>query len=667
MKNKRMFIILIIFVIVMALVGGTLAYFSWRSATNTAVTFTVEAGFSCAADGGGNITSSQVMLAPSSCTNSTYAIKRTVKVMPTVKNGKVYMDLWLNINKLDTGLKNSDNFKYVLSTSSTSCDEGVVASGNFKGKTVNDRVILLNGIEYTQTQTETYYLYVWLDSAEESTETMNQTFNLSLGGSCTDSSQASTPVLDSNGMIPVTISSNGIVTTIKEDNNSWYSYNQQEWANAVLVDSSVRSTYLGTTGKVIPEDNILAYYVWIPRYKYKIRKLLCSELSSPSLDTNPECYSYSVTDTEKTALVSWWKNFLVNQMNIQYSEEEALADVTTILNEGGAIIEAAGGNYISYSDFISAYNQENSNNQITPTPIFNSSGLANSPREINVFFEEKNETKSMGDAINDYLTHPAFTFGTKELNGIWVGKFETTGADTQPTIKPNTSSLRSQNVANQFQTALKFSGGTLSSGNVTFTGNSTYGLSSSTDSHMMKNSEWGAVAYLSHSKYGINGEIRINNYWNNGTLTGCGASSVNGESTSSCEIAYGGATTYPQSTTGNISGIFDMSGGAYEYVMGNFNQEVGRSGFTTLPPSKYYDNYTISSYTSCTTATCGGHALSETAGWYNDVEIFVSSGHPWFERGGYNGDGAIAGAFDFRSGRGDGYNYDGFRSVVFAS
>lgn len=86
-----------------------------------------------------------------------------------------------------------------------------------------------------------------------------------------------------------------------------------------------------------------------------------------------------------------------------------------------------------------------------------------------------------------------------------------------------------------------------------------------------------------------------------------------------------------------------MSGGAYEYVMGNFNQEVGRSGFTTLPPSKYYDNYTISSYTSCTTATCGGHALSETAGWYNDVEIFVSSGHPWFERGGYNGDGGHSG------------------------
>ena len=93
MKNRKIITIFLILTIIFTLSGGTLAYFSWRSASNTAVTFTVEPSFSCAADGGGNITSSQVMLAPSSCTNSTYAIKRTVKVMPTVKSGKMYMDL----------------------------------------------------------------------------------------------------------------------------------------------------------------------------------------------------------------------------------------------------------------------------------------------------------------------------------------------------------------------------------------------------------------------------------------------------------------------------------------------------------------------------------------------------------------------------------------------
>ena len=33
----------------------------------------------------------------------------------------------------------------------------------------------------------------------------------------------------------------------------------------------------------------------------------------------------------------------------------------------------------------------------------------------------------------------------------------------------------------------------------------------SSDSHMMKNTEWGAVAYLTLSKYGINKDININN------------------------------------------------------------------------------------------------------------------------------------------------------------
>ena len=36
-----------------------------------------------------------------------------------------------------------------------------------------------------------------------------------------------------------------------------------------------------------------------------------------------------------------------------------------------------------------------------------------------------------------------------------------------------------------------------------------FGLSSSTtDSHITKNTEWGAIAYLANSKYGINGKIR---------------------------------------------------------------------------------------------------------------------------------------------------------------
>ena len=206
---------------------------------------------------------------------------------------------------------------------------------------------------------------------------------------------------------------------------------------------------------------------------------------------------------------------------------------------------------------------------------------------------------------------------------------------------------------------------------------------------MMKNSEWGAAAYLSHSKYGVNTEVRINN--NSSYTTGCGASEENGSSTLSCEIQYGNASSYPQSTTGNISGIFDMSGGAWEYVMGHWSDNLNEptyenSGFESMPDAKYYDLYDSSTFNSdgshntgyCTLATCGGHALKETAiydalddwwtsAWYNDYAYFVSSDSPWFMRGGFNvNDGADAGVFNFSIAYGTALGNYSFRSVLVA-
>ena len=171
----------------------------------------------------------------------------------------------------------------------------------------------------------------------------------------------------------------------------------------------------------------------------------------------------------------------------------------------------------------------------------------------------------------EWYTHPAFTFGEEQLPGIWVGKFETTGDATTPTIKKGVSSLRSQTVYTQFKTALKFAGGSVDgSYAVNFAGSTYYGLPSTADTHMAKNNEWSAVASLSHSKYGINSEIRINN---SGYTTGCGANEPNkAYSGGACEIVYGsGRALYPQSTTGNITGVFDMSGSAWEYVMGRYS------------------------------------------------------------------------------------------------
>ena len=191
-KNKRIITVLMILTIVFTITGGTLAYWAWRTtdAQKTNITFTITSDFSCSADGGGNITSGSVKLVPTVVSNTTTAnyIKREVKVNPTLNtvDKTIHMDLWLDIITLGSGLSNSVNFRYAFTTSSTSNTEGVISSGNFYGKVANDKVILLRGKDYTSTTTETYYLWIWLDAAETDSATMNQNFNMKLGGECTD-------------------------------------------------------------------------------------------------------------------------------------------------------------------------------------------------------------------------------------------------------------------------------------------------------------------------------------------------------------------------------------------------------------------------------------------------------------------------------------------------
>ena len=189
MNKKTMFTILIVLGLIIIFTGGTYAYLSWTSNSddNTNVTFTKGEGFSCSADGGGNITTGEVSLMPTDCTkNSSHVIKREITVNTTITdiNMPIYMDLWLNVNSMGTALSNSSNLKYSLTTSSTNCATDVVKSGTFNGKTAGDKVTMISGNTYNSTTTETYYLYIWLDINETNADTASQSFNLSLGGSC---------------------------------------------------------------------------------------------------------------------------------------------------------------------------------------------------------------------------------------------------------------------------------------------------------------------------------------------------------------------------------------------------------------------------------------------------------------------------------------------------
>ena len=221
--------------------------------------------------------------------------------------------------------------------------------------------------------------------------------------------------------------------------------------------------------------------------------------------------------------------------------------------------------------------------------LFNAEDGTSVEQAINITFESKTTAKSTGTKNGEWLTHPAFTFGDKELAGIWVGKFETSNTSELPKIVPNVSSLRYMTPSAQFNTSRL----------MTTTLASTYGTSTNDDSHMMKNMEWGAVAYLSSSIYGrytnastcieSGCEVWINN--NSSYTTGCAGSSVSASEASTCN-AWNTATGVNASTTGNIYGIYDMSGGASEYVMGNYNDIMGSATrFDSMPEAKYYDKY----------------------------------------------------------------------------
>ena len=89
-----------------------------------------------------------------------------------------------------------------------------------------------------------------------------------------------------------------------------------------------------------------------------------------------------------------------------------------------------------------------------------------------------------------------------------------------------------------------------------------------------------------------------------------------------------------------------MSGGAWEYVMANYNNTIADSGFSTMPESKYYDLYTSNSTsTACNGSECLSHGLSEIAGWYGDAQTMVSEEYPWLLRGGGYDDTSRAGVF----------------------
>ena len=287
---------------------------------------------------------------------------------------------------------------------------------------------------------------------------------------------------------------------------------------------------------------------------------------------------------------------------------------------------------------------------------YNTPGTPEDGGTIDINFIPTTETTP----TDGYTIHPAFRDGTstnfangewnEELPGIWVGKYEsslvnkenssnietttrtigniivdsTNNTDKAIAVQPNMSSWRNITIGNMYTNAKAYS--------------------TNLNSHMLKNSEWGAVAYLTESKYGRNGtEVKINS--SGDYITADAGISANPE----------------QSSTGNETGIYDLRGGATEYVASYYSGSGSGSTSSNLTNNgSQLVNETEKKYVTAYTGTNEstdykpGDATYETKGWHDDGANFVDSNDPFFARGGdyYGASGGGIFAFSWSSGSG---------------
>ena len=492
-------------------------------------------------------------------------------------------------------------------------------------------VIDTGSIDPNVTYTYTIALWVAYDESPSSTDTFSKLIQVDgMLGSNLDKSGANYPELLDN-MIPVyyeaidDTTGNWKKADSKNSNSTykWFDYDNFMWANAVTVKETgtqTRAYYLSApAGTTIDMSDITSMWVWIPRYKYVIFNGNNGTADEQMIDIT---FEHGIG---KTGTVSCIDNIITTT--------DATSSQTCTDTTNGSII----------------------NNKST-------------------------------------YTHPAFTFGDEELVGFWMGKFEmstddstclssASGTNCNKTglnilVKPNVTPLSYQRAYNLFLNTrgMEFYDNihgfkqSVDATSISATDGSNIGIIPNDDNkldiHMQKSMEWGAVAYLSNSKYGKYGNSLYEGeykevYKNNKTAftTGYSGGIPVGTSTNSASSTFmyndltiattgRGYRGAGASTTGTIYGVYDMVGGKDEFVMGiaysnNFSCSGGcdTTVYFSLG-SKYFDYY--SRYGTTTTGYVFKSKLGDaqkevlktepSSGWFADTIFNVSN--YWQLRGG---------------------------------
>lgn len=239
----------------------------------------------------------------------------------------------------------------------------------------------------------------------------------------------------------------------------------------------------------------------------------------------------------------------------------------------------------------------------------------------NICYSDEERTISLTQNDNDkYYTPSSFT-NNEELLGFWVGKYEVSNGckdncltnSSDLTILPNQESWRNNNLSNYYE-AIKGKGNSY---------------------HIIKNSEWGTISYLSHSKYGICSNMKCTEITSNNT--------------------YISGKEGKDSTTGNIYGVFDMAGSASEFVMANYTSNnslaLNNSNFkyNVTIPSTDYDLYSGTNFILGDATKEILLTQSSTGSWDNNYSIFIDKVNNWFIRGGMAGNEVGNGIFYYNA------------------
>ena len=335
-------------------------------------------------------------------------------------------------------------------------------------------------------------------------------------------------------------SAKGEVQESNEDDTEWYDYNSKKWANSQTEDGSM--------------------WVWIPRYAYKVNDNQTFDIKFLIGTTDNYYDENGNIQTAKRC------NRVDEKVDTStgYTVHPAFTDETAInYRNGGWDKELTG---IWVAKFEAGYASGNNS-----APV-KASSVSYSQSTSWVRAVERGQSIDGSESARNWL------------DGIY-GSTKT--AIKYPTFQGTTYSMNYINHNDAYNIAKSMT----ENGNI-------YGLTENTDSHLMKNSEWGAVAYLSQSEYGLGTtEVTVNNITLNsgGTartqvaeksgvdsvyaITGCttGSTSAREKATTIANInkttantAVDGVFTWNQlngtkaSSSGTIYGVYDLSGGMWE-------------------------------------------------------------------------------------------------------